>query len=86
VLVETEPLLHRCIPTSGAISDVFDAINADGTFTTVLNDLSETWQEMLYLCLVAVGTPFAQDGDGDGVTWMSRHANESWRASASGES
>lgn len=58
VLVETEPLLHRCIPTSGAISDVFDAINADGTFTTILNDLSETWQEMLYLCLVAVGRSF----------------------------
>lgn len=54
-MIDTAPFIHRCVPTIGSVSAVFDAINSDGTFTTILSDLTATWREVLYLCVVALG-------------------------------
>ena len=58
-------LLHRCVPDVNQIlndtndildiNSVVDFLNADDHFRKALSDLYASWQEILYLCLVAFG-------------------------------
>eukprot|EP00054_Salpingoeca_dolichothecata_P014314 m.80628 g.80628 ORF g.80628 m.80628 type:complete len:645 (+) comp20931_c1_seq1:81-2015(+) len=57
VYLASRSILNRCVPiedTLGYASSVVSAINAGGVWTDVVSDLTETWNEILYMCIVAM--------------------------------